>query len=402
MTEEKITTLLELFKEIPEIYDYSIYSNKNVFMSDFDIRKLKDSKGYELNYLINNPNFTFDIILENLDLNWDWDIISTQFGNNYIHLYSQLPWVYKNIYSPNEQYLKDNLDKDWDWDNMNISIEFILSYKNLFKNYDEIISRNSKLTITQINNYPEIEWDWWIISENINVEEIANHPEQKWDWDLISMNNTLTTDFIIKNINTINAIFVLDTYLYNEKVRKNIDLSKLLIYQKFADALVKHRATLKLLIFLTFDTIPEKYKSDDNLDKYFYLSFVKGLSIDYIINNKDKDWNWEALSKNSSFTIGDIEKGLSLGLPFEIVYVGYNPNCTYEFIFTYKKEFIKYFYENIGYDLNEGKNLTSLYDDWIYSNPFNPEYKRRQLKNSTQLLQHTNLIKDLNDIIIEY
>ena len=85
-------------------------------------------------------------------------------------------------------------DKDWDWglisQHPNITIEDI--HNNPEKHWCWwFISQNQNITMAIINKYPNHPWNWSILSvgDIITLEDIENNPDKPWDWNSISRNN---------------------------------------------------------------------------------------------------------------------------------------------------------------------------------------------------------------------
>jgi hypothetical protein len=309
----------------------------------------------------------------------------------YVHLYPELPWVYSKIFNPNPNFLLQNLDKGWTWEFLtsNMPINFILKHKQYFKL--NFLNENRGLTVDIIKQNSEIKWNYKTISKYINLSEIINHPEVKWDYKYMSGNKSLTTDFVLEHIN---KKWKLKSLLFNESVdinkiliNKSKDLNEL-IEEALFDIHVKFN--IKRMIF-----VPELFSEVSIEDKFHVYSVMKGLTIELLLQYKNEKWDWKELSKNSSFTIGDIEKGITLGLPFQIPFVTGNPNCTFDFILRYKEDIIKY----LNYISLREKNI--LQTDACY-NKFSPEYNKYILKKKLALRNADILIPDLDNIVLEY
>ena len=53
-----------------------------------------------------------------------------------------------------------------------------------------VISKNPALTIDMILSYPDLAWNFYEISKNMNIKSILAHPELKWDWHGVSCNDS--------------------------------------------------------------------------------------------------------------------------------------------------------------------------------------------------------------------
>ena len=184
-----------------------------------------------------NPNITWEIILSNKDINWDWKGVSmnpsitwTIIETNY-----NKPWDWKYVSmnpSITEYIIEDNDYVSWDWDsfsyNPSISWKFInstidysswdwsgissnpnITWEIIQANYDKLwnwenISANSCITWDIIKANSKQPWDWKGISRNPNItwDIIEDNPLEPWDWPNVSQNPNITWDIIQDTIST--------------------------------------------------------------------------------------------------------------------------------------------------------------------------------------------------------
>jgi hypothetical protein len=78
------------------------------------------------------------------------------------------------------QFIIDNPDKPWDW---------------------TAISKNSNITMKDINDNPDKPWNWCYISMNPNItmKDILDNLDKPWKWGYISMNPNITMKDILDN-----------------------------------------------------------------------------------------------------------------------------------------------------------------------------------------------------------
>lgn len=67
------------------------------------------------------------------------------------------------------------------------------------------------------------------------------------------------------------------------------------------------------------------------------MSANPNITLQYILNNKDKNWNWVYLSQNPGIKLEDIEENLNLS--WQWCSVGGNPNITIKFILNHLDKF---------------------------------------------------------------
>ncbi len=230
---------------------------------DLTIKFIRDHL-HDNNYWnrIYDKKFCIETILENIDLNWDWNEI---FKDKYISLINLEKIIHlKNLthcprsiffnkyYDDNEEKTYKNWCDMWSYisSNRNLNMEFIEKYKNnidygtLSSNHDivfsliennlllqidyVILSRNKNITLAFVKKYTinreaepyqgygyyrnngdriyKSDWDFDYISQYFtDIENIVN-PEysdlvNKLNWEKVSWNLNLTFEFIIKNLN---------------------------------------------------------------------------------------------------------------------------------------------------------------------------------------------------------
>ena len=107
--------------------------------------------------------------------------------------------------NPMWELLKRNPDKDWDWRvlsaNPNITMEIIQNNPDKPWSGDGL-SMNPNLTMEMILNSPQFHdptsyfWNWYWVSSNTGItwEDIQNHPEIPWNWKRVSVNAFRATD----------------------------------------------------------------------------------------------------------------------------------------------------------------------------------------------------------------
>ena len=201
---------------------YNKYRNRFKGHTAYHLRMLSKSKYTTLEMIKNfpnseywgfydvseNPNLTFEFINENLDKKgWNWKYISTN-----------MKVTMKDI----EKY------PDFKWDYWYISSNEGITIKDV-KNHPELpwnwyyISLNPNITIKDVKNHPELPWNYYCLSRNpsITMKDIESNPDIPWVFDCISNNPNLTFEFFKKHSDKkwdINAI------LYQNSFKPNIKL----------------------------------------------------------------------------------------------------------------------------------------------------------------------------------
>lgn len=118
---------------------------------------------------INSENF--HIVVDNLDKNWDWRLISYQVSWNIIKSHPNYPWI-PDLVSANRsvtlQVIEDNPQYQWSFKglsfNPNIIFDYVDNHKNDFLPYMKYLSINPGITLSDINKHPKYSWLWPYVS----------------------------------------------------------------------------------------------------------------------------------------------------------------------------------------------------------------------------------------------
>jgi hypothetical protein len=232
---------IEIIKENIKVwkvkYKHALLKNLNI---TWDIvKEIFDENDYRTNDIITNQirynlscnkNMTFDIINENSNFPWCWNIISSR----------QLTW--------------DIIDK----------------YPNIKWQYD-ILSENISLTniLELVQKYDNKLWNYDILSANPNIslEEILNNPEYKWNYNNILLNPLITLKEIERNKNIIqreywnyrNKNLLINNYMKNPYFSSDIYKKKMTkkMHNRIYNELIKVSCTPKRLHTLSCMDIEE-------------------------------------------------------------------------------------------------------------------------------------------------
>lgn len=152
-----------------------------------------------------------DLILENLEKQWDWDVLSNNVAVDSIVNYPHLSWNWKLL--SNRIPLNTILEhKIWNWDWTIISLRTELSraikYPELYWNWDLLrgninVKQCEKIQFLDstylssrvsdsISNIikSDIKWDMTELSKNKHLDkrEMLKHSDLDWDWMVLSKN----------------------------------------------------------------------------------------------------------------------------------------------------------------------------------------------------------------------
>jgi hypothetical protein len=152
-----------------------------------------------------NPNFSFENVLNHLDLNWNWDIISVNsrvVNDDVVRSNLSLPWSFKGL-SRNKNItmalVEELIDKPWDWKYIGckegLTWDFIKKHpmEDGWWHYGYL--RNPSLTsLDDILNIPEDQTEnWTSASANpiITWDVVQEHPTKPWHIESLWTNKSI-------------------------------------------------------------------------------------------------------------------------------------------------------------------------------------------------------------------
>jgi hypothetical protein len=302
-------------QESTELYSYyekldKLYSEKWWYFMKNNITKLN------FNNISSNKNLTLELLLNNLDLNWNWDKISARDFVTFdvVKKYSDLKWNFNVLLS----------NKNFTWAIIN-SNEFrslfekyfikklqlnnkegnILAYSGYYMDIEKsaiiencitedinlnmfYISQNPSITLDIIENHIGLNWDWYELSRNMCITEefLSKYINLKWDYSYILSRKEISWNFFEKYFDVLN--------------RK---------YDDFMELISKH-------VNVTIDIL-DKY--NNIMWDYTWVSLNPNINIEYILNNLDKGWDWYFLTTHQNISFDDIKNNLDLPWNFDVL-----------------------------------------------------------------------------------
>ncbi len=215
-----------------------------------------------------NPVIDWDFIKDHKDLPWDFKdgvICNPNITLEIIEANPEWPWNWKDLaYNPNFK---------WDW---------VLRYPTKPWDHDEI-SQSDGLTIEDIANYPDEDWDWYSLSMMFTLDDIAQYVDLDWDWGLIIQRRD-TTHLKDESVPIINSKIV---ERYGEHLSASFFASK-----RFKDAV--NASSLPLAEILDH---PDFQPVD-----YDYISTFPSLTFEILKSKPMARWNWFAVLQNPAIT----------------------------------------------------------------------------------------------------
>lgn len=262
-------------------------------------------KPYDLRYAVTNPNFTWNYVMFNPQINW----------GEYSFGLSQNPIVTQEIVELNPNF-------NWRWDGLCRNPNFnCINVKNLKELDWRSISQNANTTMEYIENNPDKPWHYLNISINPNLtyDFLRKHLPYKFDWTKVSKNVSIPWDLVLSKKNKDNIdleiIKKLDFYALSSNPRitwKNIlknpnyrwNANEVLLNpnfstENFAEYEDFFRLKPDLEIFaqnINFDWTEKILNPDINWSN---ISLNPNLSLEKILENPENpNWNWNLILTN--------------------------------------------------------------------------------------------------------
>lgn len=209
-------------------WNWSFISDNKSITIDF-ARQYVDQLSWER--LSDNTTFTLTDICNNLDLPWDWKGLSNSpsITMEFVDMNLHLDWDWDNMtHNPNLtiRYIIDHLDKQWDWvyisnSNFDFDIDDIETIEHLVD--WRCVSGTRNVNINMITKHPNRSWDWYALAynESISLQDIISNIHLPWS----QMKNLIKTkkrnmcvDLHIDDVVRYN-LFTLDTHDDEEHIR---------------------------------------------------------------------------------------------------------------------------------------------------------------------------------------
>jgi hypothetical protein len=421
--------LIDLVNHTPSLkWDYKyLSSNKNITLTDIT-NNLKPTPNNNLApfykyYISSNPNLTLEFILkypdDSLDYGDDENMSDLSPGKwNWDYIISNKAIKFNEI--------KDNLNLPWDYyyylserfENETTDYDFILTHSDKHWNWHLLTTYVDPIFIFA---HQELPWVLINISQNIRLQwpDIKSHPDFKWDFDymclvlpledlifydipinyyLLSMNPTLTSEYFLAHINEKwnNSLLINNPGLNFDMLADSSE--NLSVLCNFTPIFGFPKMTFKFIgkyynfynnlmlqnIHRTgIITLQNCIDNPRYLD-YKLLSVNPTLTLNFVINNINEDWDFQAIFSNKAFKIWDLE----------------NPNVTYNYIIENAKIIELYL------QIKNSVNMSDI--TYIMSNnKYNFELKKRKIVEKIivkfkKKMINKWLLSDLSNIIITY
>jgi hypothetical protein len=325
-----------------------LYSKHNCITFDI-IKNNPDYPWHWTSISSSNKNITWQIILNNLDYPWNWDALIR---------FKPITWDIIKEY-------REIFNKKLNWSVLGvIDIELFKNMPDL--NYDYgYLSCNKNLTWDIILNNIEKPWSWYGLSINpcITFDIVVNNLDLPWDWESLSLNPNITWKIILNNIDY-------PWHWYNISEKKAVS------WDDIKDNYDLFMSKINLSLFTYFnlkvdlevvENLPDLYwnwyalSNISNITKILVNNWNKSWNWDIlsknipwsiIRDNPDKPWNWNILSTNSSITWNIVQDNLDK--PWNRPMLSTNSNITFDIVFNNRD-----YFDGLWSNLSSNRNLTA-------------------------------------------
>lgn len=283
-------------KEYIKRIDSAWYEN----FADF-ITKIEGKEGFSELFIALNPNVSIKTMLQNPKLFSCLELFSSNpnMTSQILGALSSVAWNYPML-APEFQFTKkfilDNIDRNFCW---------------------ESISRSKYVTMSDIELFSQIPWDYKGVScnPNLTIYYVKKFYSQKkeLDWFEISKHPNFTMETIIsdKQLPWNPKGMTLNPNINFQMVKSNP-------FTKWDYTLLSSNPNIKIEDVRRNLRLPWSWTN---------LSGNPNLTIPFIRRFIDKEWNWNMLSSNPAFTFKMIRENQDL--PWDMKGISLNPNITF-------------------------------------------------------------------------
>ena len=175
----------------------------------------KEDIGSIWDNLSHNPNVTLELVLERLDLPWDWSGLSSQLSWADVIANPNLPWDWgilmarKDVTSeiilkkfPNMKKRDMKGGKKWDYKYLSRESDIMdLIREDPRRGHWKVLSHNDHVTLKFVEHFIDKPWDWFVLSFHpcMSLEFVRAHPEKPWSWGSLSSNDSIPLQELIKD-----------------------------------------------------------------------------------------------------------------------------------------------------------------------------------------------------------
>lgn len=314
----KDTTLADLSLCPESVIEYTPYIPLEVFQKKYLEFTERFEDDLDFKDICSNENITLQIVEDYLI---------------HYNIWEGLTW------NPNvtSEFIMKHRDKPWDWRNLVRHkavtwdmIDTLLQFRIMLWTAR---SCNPNVTEDILRTYIDKSWGWWVLScnKNIGIKFIIEHETKRWNWNVICNREDISLEDIIKyqlynreyeyghfiNLSGRRDLtwdfvqrykHVID-WDYNTMVAVNPNLTWNIIEDNLEECFTSW-SHISNSPCITQDIIREnpgypwvrkhsRTEESTGESKFKIMSSDPGLSFEYVMENPDEDWDWNALSCNT-------------------------------------------------------------------------------------------------------
>ncbi len=147
-------------------------------------------------------NITPNQFIENIDFPWKFDVMCYNPNLTMMHVEAYIQYLLK---TNSVEETSNIISSTWGLFSLirhvKMDISFIKKYKDIFKHYIEDASINSGITLKDIDENPDIKWDFIDMDRrnDLTFEFIKKHHNKTFTWDRIIEHPCITFDMVKEN-----------------------------------------------------------------------------------------------------------------------------------------------------------------------------------------------------------
>ena len=260
--------------------------------------------------LSHNTSLTFNMIINNKNLNWDWCHLSRTVDWKYIKKYPDLNWRWDCV-SLNQtiswSIIEKHLHLPWCWDSLTyhpcVTFDIIMKCNKMQKKkgYNrlniEYISMNPNITWDIIQKHPEIKWNYMMLTKNknISIDCIFENMHLHWSWIDVSRDERLTWKYIVKKQKSDNPWSDIEWRYISKHPNVKWEHIKSTINGPQCFGWFWNNVTENPNI--TFDIVNNNLHYPWNIS---YLINNKNITMDIIKSNPEIEWNFNQITFNTN------------------------------------------------------------------------------------------------------
>ncbi len=377
--------------KIPDLDDYETYYQSNINY----LPEISD----DVNSVTNNPNISVEfiktldvwyypeythqiltlmpeLIYKNMDMNWDYKILSEHIPKDIFIKHADKHWNHKVLLT-----------------NENLDIDTILRNIPDILDYSQLQSHPS-ITMDIVRRHPGVKWSDWLknnpnitydvaamyinmsdylnlkcLSYHIDISDILAHPKHKWNVFDMSRNKSVTMDIVLETNHKKTDISRRRISWHFLNLSANTSIS-------FEDKIKYRNLPWDWNVISELAPMDIIWSNPDIKWNYSYMSANENLRLQDLLEHSDITWEWDIISQNNAFTWEMLRAFPDVDWDFEYISRKSPPtDITIKYIDKWNFHYLSD-NENLTFDI-VAENLDKNWNyDTLLLNPFNGENEK--------------------------